>query len=337
MPPFCPDCPPTKPAHHASEWIQTVFLEIIDRFLEPLIPRFLKIGFNIGLMKALLIGLVKIGFLREAEIVPELKIHPRTVQIAEEAARRGLSVLALTHHRRPTNFFVLKGHGKPYYFEGLPGYTPDFVTDIDDKHSAKKRLQALGIPVPRGAVFFRPSSALRFAEELGWPLVVKPPYSSLSRHVSVNLRNPEELRRAIRVAQRISVSFLVEEFLEGFYFRATAVGDRVLAVCRRDAPATPHEGAPGWKFNLDLGGTVTDVTDTVHPDNWALFEKIATAVSHPAIGIDFIAPNISESWKNQRCGVIELNSLPAIDLHTTPIIQGTSRNLAGAILDQVFP
>ncbi|MCW1929958.1 MAG: ATP-grasp domain-containing protein [Candidatus Kerfeldbacteria bacterium] len=93
-----------------------------------------------------------------------------------------------------------------------------------------------------------------------------------------------------------------------------------------------------WKINLAFGARVIDVTRSVHPDNVALFEKIAKALQEfPTIGIDFIAPDISASWKEQRCGVIELNSLPSIDLHHPPIVTGEFHNIAAALLDYVIP
>ncbi|MFH0820165.1 MAG: hypothetical protein V1908_00160 [Candidatus Peregrinibacteria bacterium] len=308
----------------------------MERFFEPLVPKFLEKLMNRAILKFFLQTLLRVGVLKESEIKSTYKIHPRTLQVEEEAQKRGLKVSVITHYGRPTNLFVLRGQGKPYYFEGLPGYQPDFTTDIDHKEKARKKLMKIGVPTPQGGVFISERKALRFAEVQGYPLVVKPNHSSLSRHVSVNIRNIVELKEAIRIVKQISFSFIVEEFLEGSYFRATAIGDHVHAVCRRDPPSKPLENAPAWKFSLDLGGTVHDVTRTTHPDNLVLFEKIAREVNHPALGIDFIAPSISESWKNQKCGVIELNSLPAIDLHTAPIVQGESRNLAGALLDHVL-
>lgn len=93
-----------------------------------------------------------------------------------------------------------------------------------------------------------------------------------------------------------------------------------------------------WKINLAFGAAVIDVTKDVHPDNRELFENIAKALPEfPTIGIDFIVPDISQSWKTQTSGVIELNSLPSIDLHHPPIVQGDFQNVAAAILDYVVP
>jgi cyanophycin synthetase len=87
------------------------------------------------------------------------------------------------------------------------------------------------------------------------------------------------------------------------------------------------------KINWSVGGTTTDVTDDVHPDNAALFEKIADVLHAPLVGIDFIIEDISKSWKEQeRCGVIECNSRPFFDNHHLPF-KGKPRNVAGAIWD----
>jgi cyanophycin synthetase len=87
------------------------------------------------------------------------------------------------------------------------------------------------------------------------------------------------------------------------------------------------------KINWSVGGTTTDVTDDVHPDNVALFEKIADVLHAPLVGIDFIIEDISKSWKEQeRCGVIECNSRPFFDNHHLPF-NGKPRNVAGTIWD----
>ncbi|MBI3458713.1 hypothetical protein HY061_00395, partial [Candidatus Azambacteria bacterium] len=90
------------------------------------------------------------------------------------------------------------------------------------------------------------------------------------------------------------------------------------------------------KINWSLGGTTTDVTDSVHLDNFKLFQKIILFMDDPLIGIDFIIGDMTKSWVNQpRCGVIECNSLPFIDNHHFPF-NGEPRNAAGALWDIIF-
>ena len=91
------------------------------------------------------------------------------------------------------------------------------------------------------------------------------------------------------------------------------------------------------KVNWGGGGTTTDVTLDVHPDNRALFEQIAEILQAPIVGIDFIAEDIGISWREQElCGIIETNSMPFIDNHHLPF-HGQPRDVAGAIWEMVFP
>ena len=91
------------------------------------------------------------------------------------------------------------------------------------------------------------------------------------------------------------------------------------------------------KLNWSLGGTTTDVTDEVHPDNAQLFRDAATALHAPLVGIDFIIRDVGKSWKETpRCGIIECNSMPFFDNHHLPF-EGEPRNVAGKVWDMVFP
>ncbi|KKP59554.1 MAG: UDP-N-acetylmuramyl tripeptide synthase [Candidatus Magasanikbacteria bacterium GW2011_GWC2_34_16] len=94
--------------------------------------------------------------------------------------------------------------------------------------------------------------------------------------------------------------------------------------------------ALGTKTSRGVGGALVDVTDIAHPDNIKLFTFIAEKLKDSLVGIDFIISDIKKSWQEQpRSGVIECNSMPFIDLHHYPL-QGTPRNVAGALWDIIF-
>lgn len=89
------------------------------------------------------------------------------------------------------------------------------------------------------------------------------------------------------------------------------------------------------KINWGVGGTTADVSDVVHADNVELFEEVARVLKAPIVGIDFIIDDITRSWKEQdRCGVIECNSMPFFDNHHLPF-EGEPRNVAALIWDMV--
>jgi len=93
----------------------------------------------------------------------------------------------------------------------------------------------------------------------------------------------------------------------------------------------------GQKTSRAVGGGITDMTDIVHPDNKIMLEKVAEVLDDPLIGADFIMDDVSISWRDQpKCGVIECNSAPFIDLHHYPLV-GQPRNVASALWDIVYP
>lgn len=102
-------------------------------------------------------------------------------------------------------------------------------------------------------------------------------------------------------------------------------------------PARGEAVTLGQKTSRAVGGGITDVTDTVHKDNIEMLEKIGEVLNDPLIGVDFIMDDASISWRDQpKCGVIECNSAPFIDLHHFPLI-GKPRNVASALWDIIYP
>ena len=85
------------------------------------------------------------------------------------------------------------------------------------------------------------------------------------------------------------------------------------------------------KVSRSVGAAVRDVTDTTHPETAELLERIGRMLDASVVGIDFIIGDIERSWKEQKkCGVIECNSLPFIDLHYYPL-EGEPRDVGGMI------
>ena len=88
--------------------------------------------------------------------------------------------------------------------------------------------------------------------------------------------------------------------------------------------------------NLSTGGTATDVTDIIHPDNRAMAERAVRAVGLDVGGVDFLSTNIAESYKNIGGGICEVNAAPGFRMHIAPS-EGTPRDAAGPVIDMLFP
>jgi cyanophycin synthetase len=68
---------------------------------------------------------------------------------------------------------------------------------------------------------------------LGYPVVVKPNFGSHGKGVSINLRNPQEVLDAYKIAKEYEDTVLIEKYIKGSYYRVLVVGDKVVAVSHR--------------------------------------------------------------------------------------------------------
>ena len=88
--------------------------------------------------------------------------------------------------------------------------------------------------------------------------------------------------------------------------------------------------------NLSTGGTATDVTDIIHPDNRDMAVRAVRAIGLDVGGVDFITPNIAESYKAIGGAICEVNAAPGFRMHVAPS-EGTPRDAAGPVIDMLFP
>ncbi len=88
--------------------------------------------------------------------------------------------------------------------------------------------------------------------------------------------------------------------------------------------------------NLSTGGTSTDVTDIVHPDNVFMAERIARIVGLDICGIDIMTNSISTPLKENGGAVLEVNAAPGFRMHIAPT-EGLARNVAEPVIDMLYP
>ncbi len=88
--------------------------------------------------------------------------------------------------------------------------------------------------------------------------------------------------------------------------------------------------------NLSTGGTATDVTDIIHPDNRDMAVRAIRAIGLDVGGVDFLITNIAESYRNIGGGICEVNAAPGFRMHVAPS-EGTPRDAAGPVIDMLFP
>ena len=88
--------------------------------------------------------------------------------------------------------------------------------------------------------------------------------------------------------------------------------------------------------NLSTGGTATDMTDMVHPDNVEMAVRAVKAIGLDVGGVDFLTGDVTESYKVIGGAICEINAAPGFRMHMAPS-EGRPRDVGGPVMDMLFP
>ena len=110
------------------------------------------------------------------------------------------------------------------------------------KEQARDKFKQGGIPHAKGLIFFNPFSAINFAKQYGFPLVIKPNVSGFSRGSHFPIRNYKELWKAIFLAKLWWPFTVVEQYLEGKNYRVVVANGEIVSVLQRYAPSVKGNG-----------------------------------------------------------------------------------------------
>jgi len=312
-----------------------------------------------------------------------------TASIAKEATEKDIPIIRLGD-----GSILQLGYGKHQkrIEATLPENTSCVAVDIAcNKELTKSLLSEYGIPVPAGKVVKSEQEALEYSEKLSYPVVVKPNFGSHGKGVSINLKNPQEVLEAYRIAAEYESTIMVEKFVKGTYYRVLVVGEQVVAAAHRicahvvgdgenninrlieiencnplrgrghEKPLTkiivdkvveqylkkqglvldyvPAKGETVFlreNDNISTGGIAVDVTDSIHEVNRRMLAQAAQIIGLDVAGVDISTADISKPITETGGAIIEINAAPGIRMHHYPY-QGTSRNVAKAIVEMLFP
>ena len=316
-------------------------------------------------------------------------LGPSTTSLVRAAEERGIPWLRLN-----AQSLIQLGHGK--YQQRIQatvtGKTPYIAVELaSDKDETNRILHSLGLPVPRQMMVDQQSDAVKAAEKLGGPVVVKPYNGNHGRGITINIVAAEDVRAAYQAAAEHSRSVIIETYISGDDHRLLVINGELIAATRRtpghvvgdgsrtiaelveqvnldprrgvghekvltrleldvqaemmmtraghDAESVPTAGEIVYlrsTANLSTGGTATDVTDIIHPDNRDMAVRAVRAIGLDVGGVDFISTNIAESYKTIGGGICEVNAAPGFRMHVAPST-GTPRDAAGPVIDMLFP
>ena len=317
------------------------------------------------------------------------QLGPSTASLIEAAKERDIPWLRLNDRS-----LVQLGHGR--YQKRLQATITSQTSHIavelaSDKEETNRILGDLGLPVPRQRLVRGENEAVRAAERLGYPVVLKPLDANHGRGVTTDVRDPDQVKIGFARAREHARTIIVETFLEGFDHRMLVIGGELIAVAKRvpghvigngrrsiaelveevnrdprrgighekvltrieldaeadrmmarkgyDKTTVPADGEVVYlrgTGNLSTGGTAIDLTDTTHPDNREMAKRAAGAIGLDVVGIDFITPDITRSYREVGGGICEVNAAPGFRMHVAPT-EGKPRDVGVQVIDMLFP
>ncbi len=168
---------------------------------------------------------------RLADLREEVRLGPSTAAIVEEARRRGIPVRRLN-----SRMLVRLGLGRN--LRRIQAAMSDFTSAIaveiaQDKDDTRRVLESVGLPVPMGYTATRLEQAIALAEEIGYPVLLKPLDANHGRGISGRLDDSNHVARAWPIVREYGDRVVVERFVEGRDHRVLVVDGRVVAVAER--------------------------------------------------------------------------------------------------------
>ena len=317
------------------------------------------------------------------------RLGPSTGVLVEEARRRGIPVRRLNDRS-----LIQLGLGR--HLRRLEATMSDRTSIIavemaQDKDLTRQVLRNIGLSVPAGAAVRSVDEAVDTAEQIGYPVILKPLSANQGRGISPPLQGDADVRWAWDAAREFHPDLVIERCVGGRDHRVLVVNGKVVAVAERvpahvvgdgtlsvrelihaanqdprrgpdhsqvlsyipldrateeylarsgrtfdDVPAAGERVTLRATANLSTGGTSIDRTDEIHPDNVTACEMAAGIIGLDIAGLDVLTPDIGVPFHENGAVIIEVNAAPGIRMHTHPD-GGVPRNVAGAILDMLYP
>lgn len=161
-------------------------------------------------------------------------VHGHIVE--REALARGLDSWRFTK----SSIVVSDGSGMQLPFRTARWPLSGIAASSIARHKEATRilLARSGVPVPQGRTFHGGDHdlALQYAEQIGYPVVLKPAEGSMGAGVTANIRDENELVTALDLLAKTAHGtneFIVEKHVNGSDYRIMVVGDRVFAAVQR--------------------------------------------------------------------------------------------------------
>ena len=121
--------------------------------------------------------------------------------------------------------------------------TPAIAESISrEKDLTKSLLSSCGVPVPEGRIVEGIEDAVEAAEDIGFPVVIKPSDGNHARGVFTNVRSADEIRELYPLTDAEGSEVIVERFIRGAEHRLLVVGGKMVAANKGDMVSVVGDG-----------------------------------------------------------------------------------------------
>lgn len=158
-------------------------------------------------------------------------LGPSTASLVKAAEERDIPWLRLNKYS-----LVQFGHGK--HQQRIQATVTSQTRHIgvalaSEKDETNEILADLGLPVPRQRLVRSSEHAVRAAQRIGYPVVLKPLNANHGRGVSIGLTASDQVEVAFAKAREHSRTVIVESFIEGLDHRLLVVNGELVAAAKR--------------------------------------------------------------------------------------------------------
>ncbi|HUQ82864.1 MAG TPA: cyanophycin synthetase [Gemmatimonadaceae bacterium] len=236
----------------------------------------------VSLVRATIAGLpfdVADAVSRLQDLHERVRLGPSTWAIVEEARRRAIPVRRLN-----SRSLVQLGLGRNLrrIQATLTDHTSSIAIEIaQDKDDTKRVLGAIGLPVPHGNIAMSADEAVELAQEIGFPVILKPLDLSHGRGISPRLMDEASVRTAWERGVEYTDRLIVEQFAEGRDHRVLVIGGRVVAVAERVPAHVKGDGTRTVRELIDLANQ--------DPRRGVGHSKVLTRLEYDDATVDFLA------------------------------------------------
>jgi cyanophycin synthetase len=234
--------------------------------------------------------------LKNIQRVCDLKaLGPSTQHIVDAAYKRRIPTIRLNDGN-----LVQIGHGckQQRIWTAETTKTSAIAEGIaSDKQLSKDLLSNIGIPVPAGEEVDSPEQAWQVAQDIGFPVVVKPTDANHGRGVTLELSEEQQIKDAWRLADGEGSGVLVEQYIKGSEHRVLVINYQVVAASRGE--------------ELYVEGNGTDTVNKLVDDQINSDPRRGWEETYPLEPIDFTHEKSAALFEIRRQGFEPNHVVPA--------------------------